>query len=357
MQLMRYFLCFFIVLFLSPLADAGVYVSDKLGVNLPNQTTTVKAGNKRALAIWSGSVSPADLTIKIDAKKSTFSDLRVVICNDSQKLIFMNGGVAVCQVYNINGSKEIKVTGFASGATWLIVDNSAAVLTSKKVSVSTYALVELPKEQKNEMISGMEAGFKDFYRDVRVDEFDLNIVPCQISNAFSTRDGGHITMCSELIFDAVAKEIPFAVSGVLAHELGHTLLNLWGSPHFANEKSADEFAAAFLFISESFPVTEIEGQVNPSAEDVIRDLIKYFQSISNLPQEAQGALVGGQHPLSIQRVNNLQNVLISPRLFIERWTGEIYPNLTNSGLEAIIANPHVGANIELAKQILRERKN
>lgn len=357
MQPMRYFLGLLIVLFLSPAAFAGVFVSDKLGINLPVQTTTVTAGNKQALVIWNGQGSVAELTVKIDAQKSTFKDIRVVICNDSQGKIYMAGGAAACQVFNIDGYKEIKTSSFSEGATWLIVDNGASLFTSKTVSVSTYGLFEFPEEQKRELISGLERGFKDFYRDVKVEEFDLNIVPCQVSNAFSTTDGGHITMCSELIFDASAKGIPNAVAGILAHELGHTLPNLWGSPHFANEKAADEFAAAFMFISESFPVTEIEGQENPSAEGIIRDLIKYFQSIENLSVEAQAARVGGQHPLSIQRMNNLQSILISPRLFVERWTGEIYPNLTNAGLEAIIADPHVGANLKLAKQILNERSN
>lgn len=354
---MRYFLSFLIVLIFSPAAVAGVYVSDKLGINLPTQTTTVAAGNKQALAIWSGVDAVSELTIKVDARKSTFTDVRIVICNDGQGKIYMAGGTASCHIFNIDGYKEIKTSGFATGGTWLIIDNGGSLFTSKTVSISTYALFDFPEEQKNEMASGLETGFKDFYRDVVVDEFDLNIVPCQVSNAFSTKDGGHITMCSELIFDTIAKGMPLAVGGILAHEMGHTLPNLWGSPHFANEKAADEFAAAFLFISESFPATEVEGKENPSAEDVIRDLIKYFQSISNLSNEAQAALVGDQHPLSIQRVNNLQDILTSPRLFIERWTGEIYPNLTNSGLESIIADPHVGADVELAKQILSERSN
>ena len=354
---MRYLLGFLILLFLSPAAFAGVFVSDKLGMNLPVQTKTVMAGNKQALALWNGVGLVAELTVKVDARQSIFKDIKVVICNDSQAKLYMTGSAAVCEVFNIDSYKEIKTTGFATGGTWLIVDNGASLFTSKTVSISTYGLFDIPESQKSEMISGLETGFKDFYRDVNVEEFDLNVVPCQMSNAFSTTDGGHITMCSELIFDAGAKGVPLAVSGILAHELGHTLLNLWGSPHFANEKAADEFAAAFMFISESFPVTKIKDQESPSAESIIRDLIKYFQSTANLSQEAQAALFGDQHPLSIQRVNNLENILISPRLFIERWTGEIYPNLTNSGLEAIIANPHVGANVELAKQILSERSN
>jgi len=336
-------------------SSSEVYVSDKFGSLNPPESLTIKARATIPLQLRISDYS-AEITIGVNSTHPTFKDVKLLVCDRDNKDRHMASLTDNCQNRSFSDRTQFTLSVESGQEYWLVFDNKGSLFTSRQVTISTYVLVDIGEEKRTEISTALEKTLDALFTYIESDEFDLNIIPCGTPNAFSTRDGGHVTMCSELITDTTQKKIPHAFGGILMHELGHTFLNLWGSPHYANETTADEFAAALLFIGHSFPPLEQTDEDDVTPEQVIRDLIKYFESISNLPREIQAAMLGDQHALSIQRINNFKSILTTPKSFVERWNSEIYPHLTVAALEGIVKDPHVGADLILAKRLLTQKK-
>lgn len=347
-----FYACFVFV----PNTFGQVYISDKFGYISPNGFIDVPAGIIKGLPLPSHPEGNSEITIRIHSNDSLFKDLHMLLCDEEQKeLVFANRG-NTCKMIKVNDVGEVSVSAEKSEQLWLLIDNRESWFTSKTISFDLYTITDIDPAMHRELTTSFEQGLEEIRHYFHVPAFDINLLPCGMSNAFSTRDGGHITICTELIFDSIQKSIPYASTGILAHEMGHTFPNLWGSPHFDNELAADNFAAAILFITANFPPLYNEEVETPEPEEIIRQLKRYFESISNLSIETQAAALGGQHPLSIQRINNLNSILIEPKQFVLRWTSEIYPHLTIAGLESILKSPHIGADLELAASLLQKRR-
>lgn len=177
-----------------------------------------------------------------------------------------------------------------------------------------------------------------------VPHFEIDIHPCGEENAYSYQSSGDIVICSELLINAPPAKRDGLFTVVLLHELGHTLLNLWGLPNFDNERTADEFATVFLIMFHGGEyldgwVTLFDKNINPYNET--RALI----------------LNEGKHPLTVQRVDAVQEIMRNDLPVIKRWNRVLYPRMRDQVLQAIIHTPSIvqGADVELAKQILDSR--
>lgn len=334
---------------------SDIYLSDKLGAFLKPVFLTISAGRITPLKLPVLN-SDTEVRVTLNSSLSTFDDVRVLVCKGDEKDKYLYNRDARCLDRSFNSTTRFSVTPKAGEQYWLVFDNLKSLFTSKAVAVEYYLLIDFEGEERQTLERSMKNILDSIFSYFEVEEFDLNIVSCETVNAFSVIADGDITMCSELIFDTLQKKIPLAFDAILMHELGHSLLNLWGSPYHTNETTADDFAAAVLFISANFPSINNLSYETVKPEEVIRSLIKYFESISNVSAEAQAAIMGDQHALSVQRINNLKSILVTPKPFVERWTTEIYPNLTILALESIIDNPHLGANLELANQLIQKKK-
>lgn len=345
--------------FLPLCAFANIYVSPQVGIVGQSVVLDASAGQMDQMN-FGPFPDGARVKIQLDATNSSYKDFKVLTCPTNEATKYLSKQVARCRTYNFETVGELTVDAAPDTRMTLILDNTSAILTSKQVSVSSYFLINTSEEIQASMKMGLNQTLAYMRHYISSDQFNINIAPCGSANAFSVIDGGDITLCTELIFDSEEKDLKHAVLGIFAHELGHTYPNLWGSPHYANEKAADEFAVALLFITENFPPLDdieiLEGE-EATPEEVVIDLIAYFESISNIGQEAQAAMLGDQHPLTTQRVNSLRQILSSPQYFVERWVAEIYPHLTEPALMSVIANPHIGADVELAKKLLDEKEN
>ena len=135
----------------------------------------------------------------------------------------------------------------APGPYYLVIDNRFANVIDKKV---VYQLVFV-KHLSNEEIQAQKTDFEKTYTGLKqtfdFKDFNIRIGPCGQVNAFSTTETGDVTICSEIISEMSGR--PGALIAVILHELGHTLLNLWGLPNFANEDDADQFATIMLLRS------------------------------------------------------------------------------------------------------------
>ena len=151
---------------------------------------------------------------------------------------------------------------------------------------------------------------------------------------------GDITMCTETISKAAGK--PGAFAGVLFHELGHTLLGLWGLPGADNEDMADEFAVQVL------------SRLGNGA-DLIREFSEFFAG-GNPWLEARAIIQrGDRHTISTQRVRNLQAWARDASGLVQRWNRLIYPNMTDDAFRAIRAHPTQHDDHVLAERELRKR--
>lgn len=341
-------------------AHADVYVSDTLPLPIPSERMTAAAGSQAVSVVWSGGPHDADVQLTVRGDQRILDGASVFLCDENQLDLHTSGIKTACRIIGSGVGSNVTFKASADQPVFIVLDNQASLLRSRTIEFSGTAVIALPEEDRTFMKTGLKDGLKDMYLYFEIEDFDLHVASCGMNNAFSRIDTGDVTMCWELIFDTIEKSLPHASTGILMHEFGHTFLNLWGSPHFANEQTADEFAVAVLFISENFPTVYAEENPDfPTAtpEEVVRELIAYFESIADLPSEIQAAYLGGPHPLSVQRMNNLKSVLASPSEFVTRWTTEIYPHLKPAALASIISNPHTGADVELAKSILAEKIN
>jgi Putative metallopeptidase len=171
--------------------------------------------------------------------------------------------------------------------------------------------------------------------------FRIRVGACGQLNAFSLPPSGDITYCSELL--ARLGGSVGATYGVFFHELGHTLLGVWGLPGAAEENMADQFAVYMLL--------QLHGGIG--AAD---DLATYFDKSSNPWIEARQIInVGDAHAIGVQRARNIRQILRDPEEFMERWNREVYPKMQVTNLRRIISAPRPFESVAMAKEELIRR--
>lgn len=225
--------------------------------------------------------------------------------------------------------------------------NPLKPFNTQTVRATVQVKYTLPQNDKAEF----EKMFNDFYRGLtglfEIRDFNIKFGPCNERNAYSDSLDGDITMCSEILGEAHLKEKSGIWGGVLFHELGHTVLNLWGLPGWNNERTADEFAAVMLIIGARGKTDGVKEWIDffdPSKEKVLRQA----QAIAHS---------GGPHPLDVQRIEAMQQIIDNPLPVVKRWNNILYPRMKTAILQEIVAGTIdlYGADAELAHEILRQR--
>lgn len=140
-----------------------------------------------------------------------------------------------------------------------------------------------------------------------VPEFKIVMKPCGKRNAFSNPD---ITICTELFAYLDDKGIFVALQAVEAHEIAHSLLELWGLPGFDNEDTADEFSAFIL------------GKYSPKS---IEAYIKFMESNDSVSEAINLLTHGARHTISIQRARNMKANLKNLPELSRRWGKLLLP--------------------------------
>ena len=131
----------------------------------------------------------------------------------------------------------------------------------------------------------------------------ITLAPCGNVNAYSSPD---IFLCTELVGDLLQKKFSEALTPIFLHELGHSVLKIWGLPGYDNEDFADEFAT---FILASTP----DGPAALSA------YIKWLEAQDSVSEAVTQLYVGDRHTISLQRARNIQNSLRRPQEIKARW--------------------------------------
>lgn len=223
---------------------------------------------------------------------------------------------------------------------YLVLDNRYALFITKKASVAVKLSTQLPDGAAQDLEKRYSALYGKLKESFVFKDFDINVRPCGQVNATSAQKTGDITICTELLSQYANK--PSVVIFVFAHEIGHTLLGLWGLPGADNEDMADEFASNLITQSKD-------------GARIISESLDFFKDRNPYAEAKQTIEQGDRHSLSIQRIRNIRAHLEQPKALTGKWNRLLYPHLTESALNKIITSPDQFDDIALAKAELSKR--
>jgi hypothetical protein len=264
---------------------------------------------------------------------------------DEANLNFFRQGLPFRAFAGDRHTSPISVEGssWGYGKYYLLLDNRQSILAGRNVSFRVDYMEKVDAKVQKQMKEQFEKLYSLLKDEYDFPDFNIHVAPCGQPNAFSSPD---ITLCIELMAELFAKERQNALVGIFIHELGHTLLNLWGLPGYDNEDIADEFAAAVMLGDAS---SDTGGQV-------ISDMITWFSEHDSKAQAVAQLAVGDRHAPSIQRVRNLERILENPGPVVARWNRLLYQHMTTKALSEIVSRAGERDDVALAKQILASRE-
>lgn len=313
---------------------SDVFVADQMRFEALRGPFQVNAGGHAYYDLGTA-ISGDRFDVKIQSTNGFFPDISAYVC--------LKGGTAQnCFGYTkVKAPYSFAVDVTTSGAYQLWLDNSYSAFTTKKGVLTVNATLQIDQNTKAQFAKMFSDLQSEIFATFKVQQFDMNLEPCGTENAFSRHDGGHITICSELFVKLIREQKTGALIGIIFHELGHSLLNLWGQPNWQNEETVDEFAITMMYWD--------------GIQEKAFDWVSHFEA-QNSAQEASYILEHGDtHPLSIQRARNARRILTNPAEVINRWNKFLYPHLTTRKLQALLDNPGKYGDRVLAKQILAAR--
>ena len=223
---------------------------------------------------------------------------------------------------------------------YVVLDNTYALMIKKNAVVTTRMAREMSAELAKNLYDGITAIYSNLKQIFLFRDFNIAVSPCGQVNASSARATGDITICTETISKATGK--PGIFLGILMHELGHTLLGLWGLPGADNEDMADEFAVQYMMRLSGGP-------------ELVKQFAEFFAG-GNPWLEARTIIQSGdRHTISTQRIRNLAAWSRDANELVQRWNRLIYPNMTDNALRKFEASPGKYDDRELAGSELRKR--
>ncbi len=302
---------------LSTYADA--FVADTMRVQIRGDYFEAAGGRMNSLALGTPHVG-AVYGVTAKARNKIYPDISLYICSDQDARLLVENRASQCRGVNRQGGVAKFTVQAARGEPhYLILDNRYSLVTKKKVDVEVYITTTMPAEMKASMTEMFNRLSDDIQATFKVEAFNFSLKPCGTENAYSVTATGDITFCSELFFGLLDQKLVGAIPAILYHEIGHSLLNLLGLPNYDNEETVDEFALVMLYW---------EGQ-----QEKAIDWIRYYETKNSRVEAAHSLQNDVRHPLSVQRIRNIQRILRNPNDVIRRWNQLLYPHMTENGLK------------------------
>jgi hypothetical protein len=204
---------------------------------------------------------------------------------------------------------------------YLVVDNQRPQVFPRAVNIYSYAVLPSATEESLKAQRVMEDLYGKLKQLFVFQDFRISLKHCGLENAFSEARTGSITLCTELLQKLAGQGLNQAGTWVFFHELGHTLLNLWGQPLWDNEDAADEFATAFmLLLQQQKAALEAAQSFSSDAPATQRQ-----QALSKL-------VLDDRHTLSPQRARNIIRWLNQRDALLRRWARVFVPNMQTNML-------------------------
>lgn len=321
-------------------ANSDVRIESRYQQNVLDQRVNVDANRWTAYRVdlkVSGTIS-----VKASIANDRGGSGTVFVCDRNAFQNFQAGRVSECRgVNNHKGPISFTYNAESTGSYFVVADNRQSLFSRK-----TYELeVQVPARFSQQQVAGLRTAFEDIERFIKNSfispDFDLIMSPCGYRNAFSNIRTGDITICTETLQDASRIRSEGQITGILLHELGHTLLNYWGNPNYRNEETADAFATYLLMAA--------------GGDSMIEEFAQSFETGDPWIEAQHIIETGDTHQISVQRARIIRQNAARGNDFTSRWNRTVYPNLTENGLRMIIQAPGRHGDPQLAQSILSAR--
>jgi hypothetical protein len=296
-------------------AQSNVYVEPS--ASLVNQTVTVAPGQFAAykLSLTQGSALVAAFTVEggLDNKVNVWLlDLaNFQQYQARQRFAFFKGTSGPIQQV---ARYAVRVP--ETNLYYLVVDNQRSQVFPRTVNIYSYAVLPSATEDSVKAQRGIETLYEKLKLLFVFQDFRISLRHCGMENAFSEARTGSITLCMELLQKLAGQGLNQAGEWIFFHELGHTLLNLWGQPLWDNEDAADEFATVFMLLLHQEKVA-LEAAQSFSSDAPTQQKL---QALSKLVQD-------DRHSLSPQRARNIIHWLNQREALLRRWGKVFVPNM------------------------------
>jgi hypothetical protein len=323
-------------------AGAQILVAPEIIKTSPKQAVSLPA--QRASIVELGSFDEGEAVgVQVEVNNAVYKDLSAYIV-DAPNMALARQNLP----FRYLQGETKKIAPFrvmakigALGPYYLVLDNRFAGVIEKKVAYQIAMVKRLTPQQSDAIRAPLMKGYAALKQQYQFRDFQIHVRSCGQANAFSTTATGDVILCTEMYEEMVNR--PGAMAAVLLHELGHTLLNLWGSPHYADEDVADQFATIMLLRS---------GEQGRRA---IAEWMEWFAGQDSRAQARVMLVNGDTHSLSTQRIRNIQENLKQSADLIRRWNNVLYPNMTDAALRTAANSPGVFDDADVAKRELTRR--
>lgn len=324
---------------------AEVFVSPVLNTE-PVKKDYVIAPKMYMIVPLPGKGNPNDsYRITINAGNAIYKDITAYLVDSTNLRLFEQGyqykGVGYQRAmtpFVIQGSAQTPEPHY------LILDNRYAAFIAKKLHLTIEASLTLDQANRQMLEKAFANAYLGLKQNLSFPDFNIRVEPCGQVNAYSETFGsGDIHYCTELISHTFNSKNQGAFVFIFLHEVGHSLLGLWGIPGNNNEDIADEFAT-FIMMSGG-----------PSGYAMLDRSLEFWQNRDSTAEAMNMLKNGDRHSLSIQRVRNIKENIQRGVLFIKRWNQLIYPHSTTEALNKVIQNPKHGDDVDFARSILAQR--
>jgi hypothetical protein len=225
-----------------------------------------------------------------------------------------------------------------AGQYYLVLDNRTGTLFAQKIDVLAYVVPPVPTDGSRAMESSLSRFYAELRKSYVFNDFRIRMERCEQINAYSNPD---IKLCHELAQDTIGNKLPGALTFLLFHEFGHSLLTLWGDPKAANEDVADQVATALLIMA---------GRTGEALEAV-----QWLRRQDSLSGALAWLFFSDPHLPSAQRAKNIEARLAEADRFARAWHTYFIPHTRTEVLKAIEADPKPWADMEALRAELARR--
>jgi hypothetical protein len=220
----------------------------------------------------------------------------------------------------------------------LVVDNSEAWLLPREVQLYVYSVSPTPTTQSIEAQRTMTPAFGVIGKLFVFPSFNIQFKHCGLVNAFSNPN---ITICIELVESLTDQHLEQAIGFVFFHELGHSMMRLWGLPLSDNEDVADEFATVCMILAK---------QQQPALQAA-----QWWASQTSQQEALSKLWLDDRHTVSPQRARNVIRWLNQPDDLLQRWMRLLIPHLQSNALLDLMKDSRLAPVRNVMQEELQRR--
>jgi hypothetical protein len=222
---------------------------------------------------------------------------------------------------------------------YLVLDNTGAMMLPRAVDLYAYAILPEPTPEEIDLHAKMTASYQALKSFFVFNDFGISIRHCGVVNAFSNPN---VTICTELLETLHDANLDDATAFVFFHELGHSLMRLWGLPLYDNEDVADEFATTMTIIGKQ--------------QQMALHAAQWWVTQTSEQEAVSKIWLDDRHTISPQRARNIIHWLNNDNDLVRRWMRVLIPNMQTAALESMLNDPDPRIDKDLVRGELGKRE-